>query len=142
MSNKFEFLKSDAEELPGGTIRRANKKTFPVLEGLSLQSLILNPGAVREPHVHPNAAQMDFVVSGSGRVGIVGPGDTQVHEVSAGDVTFIPSGHLHWIENIGQENLHFLLVLANEAADTIELTEMLAAIPSETLAKVNEANKT
>ncbi len=129
MSKKFEFLKSAAESFPGGTIRRANKKSFPELKGFALQSLILEKGAVRHPHIHTNAAQMDFVVSGVARVGITGPDYSEIHDVSQGDVTFIPPGHLHWIENTGDEPLHFLLMLTNEDADTIELSAMVDSVP-------------
>ena len=129
MSKKFEFLKSREEVFPGGTIRRANKSTFPALKGFTLQSLILEKGAVRHPHIHTNAAQMDFVVTGTARVGIAGPGYVEIHDVVAGDVTFIPTGHLHWIENTGDGDLHFLLMLTNEEADTMELSAMLDAVP-------------
>ncbi len=129
MSKKFEFMRSPAESFSGGTIRRANKQSFPELKGFALQSLVLEKGAVRHPHIHTNAAQMDFVVSGTARVGITGPGYSEIHDVGPGDVTFIPPGHLHWIENSGDGQLHFLLMLTNEEADTLELSAMVNSVP-------------
>jgi oxalate decarboxylase/phosphoglucose isomerase-like protein (cupin superfamily) len=35
--------------------------------------LHLKKGIVREPHVHPNANQSDYCISGKARVGIIGP---------------------------------------------------------------------
>jgi hypothetical protein len=46
-------------EFDGGTFFRANKKQFPSLKGLAVQMLKLKPGAVREPHSHPNAEQLE-----------------------------------------------------------------------------------
>lgn len=125
MSNKFSLGKSQPEKVNGGEMKRANSTTFPVLKGLSLQLLSLPSGEVRAPHTHPSVAQMDLVTSGSGRVGI---GD-KIYDVEKGDLTFIPPGHLHWIENTGNEPLEFVLVLADEAAETIELSDMVAGLP-------------
>lgn len=86
----------------------------PALEGFALRSIVLEAGGKREAHTHPNAAHMDFVVSGSARIGIVGEkDDVEIHEVTAGDVTFIPRGYFHWIENTSKERVHFLLILNN-----------------------------
>ncbi|MET0397022.1 MAG: ferritin-like domain-containing protein [Longimicrobiaceae bacterium] len=134
MSNFFRLLQSIPREFAGGSIFRADHNSFPALQGLSLQLLRLEPGAIREPHIHPNAAQMDFLISGRAQVGILGPGgNRQVIEALPGHVTFVPQGHVHWIENTGDEQLEFLLILNHEAPQTIELSEMLAATPNPTL---------
>jgi oxalate decarboxylase len=70
------------------------------------------------------------------RVGIVGPeGEHQSLDLGAGDISFVPQGYLHWIENVGVDELRFLVVLSHEEPLTIELSEMLAGVPRETLAK-------
>jgi oxalate decarboxylase/phosphoglucose isomerase-like protein (cupin superfamily) len=131
MTKKFNLLQSAAERFAGGEIQRANKKSFAVLEGLALQSIVLEPGGKREAHSHPNAAQMDFVVSGSARIGIVGVADDiEIHNVIAGDVTFVPQGYFHWIENTSTERVHFLLILNNAEAETIEFSNVLRALSS------------
>jgi oxalate decarboxylase/phosphoglucose isomerase-like protein (cupin superfamily) len=56
-------------------------------------------------------------------------------ELDAGDISFVPQGYIHWIENIGDAPLHFLVVLSNEEPQTIELSEILAGIPEETLSR-------
>jgi oxalate decarboxylase/phosphoglucose isomerase-like protein (cupin superfamily) len=48
----------------------------------------------------------------------------------------VPQGFLHWIENTGDSELHFLVVLSHAEPETIELSEMLGEIPRSTLAKV------
>lgn len=101
----------------------------PALEGFALRSIVLEAGGKREAHTHPNAAHMDFVVSGSARIGIVGEkDDVEIHEVTAGDVTFIPRGYFHWIENTSKERVHFLLILNNAEPETIEVSDVLRAL--------------
>ncbi len=137
MSNSFKFETSKPFRFPGGTLHRATKKKFPALRSLAVQALHLKAGAVREPHVHPNAEQLDYCVSGKARVGIVGPeGHRQLLDLEAGDISFVPQGYVHWIENVGKGDLHFLVVLSHEEPETIELSEMLSGVPTETLAKV------
>src|ERR1041384_3795181 len=73
MENRLAADKFEQIEFSGGTFFRANQKKFPALRGLAVQQLKLKPGAVREPHTHPNAEQLDYCVSGHAQVGIVGP---------------------------------------------------------------------
>jgi len=111
MQNKLAADQFERIEFPGGTFFRANKKRFPALCGLAIQMLKLKPGAVREPHSHPNPEQLDFCVSGNARVGIIGPeGHKQLLELRDGDISFVPRGYVHWIENIGSGQLHFLVI--------------------------------
>lgn len=137
MSNMHHFKASTFKTFPGGDFFRASSRNFPVLKGLAVQGLDLAPGAVREPHTHPNANQLDYCVAGKGRVGIVGPeGQTHYLDLEAGDISFVPQGHLHWIENTSGEPLSFLVVLSHEEPETIELSEMLSGVPNETLSRM------
>jgi len=134
MENKLAADQFERIEFPGGSFFRANKKRFPALRGLAIQMLKLKPGAVREPHSHPNAEQLDFCVSGHARVGIIGPeGHKQLLELHEGDISFVPRGYIHWIENIGSSQLHFLVILSHELPETIELSETLSGVPTKTL---------
>lgn len=133
--NSFKFENSKPREFPGGAFRRASQKNFGVLRGLAIQSLHLDPGIIREPHVHPNANQLDYCVAGQAQVGIVGPdGHKQLLNLNVGDISFVPQGYLHWIQNVGKTPMHFLVVLSHEEPETIELSEMLQGVPKEALA--------
>ena len=137
MSNMHHFKAEAFKVFAGGDFYRASSKNFPALKGLAVQGLDLAPGAVREPHTHPNANQLDYCVSGKGRVGIVGPlGERHYLDLAPGDISFVPQGHLHWIENTGSERLSFLVVLSHEEPETIELSEMLSGVPNETLGRM------
>ena len=54
-------------------------------------------------------------------------------ELKEGDISFVPRGYVHWIENVGHETLNFLVVLSHEQPETIELSETLIGVPKETL---------
>jgi oxalate decarboxylase/phosphoglucose isomerase-like protein (cupin superfamily) len=135
MENRLAADQFEQIDFPGGIFYRANQKRFKALRGLAVQKLKLKPGAVREPHSHPNAEQLDYCISGRARVGIVGPeGHKQLLELHEGDISFVPRGYIHWIENIGTETLLFLVVLSHEQPETIELSETLMGVPATTLA--------
>jgi oxalate decarboxylase/phosphoglucose isomerase-like protein (cupin superfamily) len=137
MKNVFRFESVKPRKFRSGTLHRATKKEFPVLKALAIQALLLEKGSVREPHLHPNAQQLDYCVTGRARVGIIGPeGHKQYLTLSAGDISFVPQGYIHWIENIGNGPLHFLVTLSHEQPETIELSEILAGVPKNTLSKV------
>ena len=54
----------DSTSVPGGLVRRANQAHFAVLRGLAMFSLQLEPGAKRAPHLHTNAAELDYLICG------------------------------------------------------------------------------
>lgn len=123
----FERGKSPAQK---DRFFRITSQNFPSLQSLSLQDLDMQPGEARNAHVHPNAHQMDYVISGRGRVGIVGPnGEQHVLDLEPGDAAFVPRGYLHWIENVGETPARFLLVVSHETPETIELADMIAGAP-------------
>jgi oxalate decarboxylase/phosphoglucose isomerase-like protein (cupin superfamily) len=135
--NHFAFENAKSIKFEGGTMFRVAQKEFPALKELAIQSLHLKPGVVREPHSHPNAHQLDYCVSGAATVGIIGPeGHKQYLKLKEGDISFVPKGYIHWIENSGKTDLHFLVILSHEEPETIELSETLMGVPKSTLSKV------
>jgi oxalate decarboxylase/phosphoglucose isomerase-like protein (cupin superfamily) len=138
----FQLEKSQPVGSESGSLYRASVHEFPELRGLAVQTIRLRPGGIRAPHIHPNAAQVDQGIRGRARVGIVRPGEQrELIDLGPGDLAFIPQGALHWIENIGDEDLQFTLILSHEAPQTIELTEMLAGVPEDVLARVLDVSE-
>jgi oxalate decarboxylase/phosphoglucose isomerase-like protein (cupin superfamily) len=84
---------------------------------------------MREPHLHPDAAQLDYLIAGRARVGIIGSEGRQLLDMEPGDVCFIPQGHMHWIQNTGGIPLHFLLTLSHEEPQTIEFSALATGVP-------------
>lgn len=118
-------------DVPGGTIAEANVHTFPVLQGISAYLLTLDPGGVRIPHWHPDAAEMQYLISGSNvQVGLIGtasaqngPGtDVSYTLRQPGWVGYIPQGWFHYIQNTGTEPAQMLILFNTEAPDDVDVS--------------------
>jgi len=60
---------------------------------------------------HTNTVEHEqYVLRGHAKIGI---GD-EIHEVKAGDVVYIPSGEIHFYDNIGEEPFEFLCIIPNK----------------------------
>ena len=120
----------------GGTIQEANQSTFPGLDGngLSIYLLTLEPGAVRIPHWHPDAAELDYVLSGKAKIGLGFPdGQWERFKLKAGQIAVLPQGWFHYIQNIGEETLRMLVIFNNSAPNDIGISQGFQAIPKEVL---------
>src|SRR5260370_28858422 len=53
------------EENDLGSIRRVTADSFPILSGMSITRIGLNPGAMRTPHWHAYANQFTYCLSGT-----------------------------------------------------------------------------
>lgn len=120
----LHFKKAEAPE-QNDEFFRITAENFPALKGMAIQDLDMAPGEIRRAHLHPNAMQMDYCISGSGEVGIVGPGGRrEVFQLSEGDAAFIPQGYVHWIKNTAESSSRFVLVVSTESPETIEVAEI------------------
>src|SRR5258708_35624700 len=50
-----------------GSIRRVTADSLPILSGMSIKRIVLNPRARRTPHWHANANEPTYCVSGTPR---------------------------------------------------------------------------
>lgn len=139
----FHLAGAAPSRFAGGDLRGAVADNWSVLKGQQGSAYLarLEPGGVREPHWHPSAWEMNFVVSGEVRWSLVGPGGTgDAFAGKAGDLVFAPQGHFHYFENASEtEDLVVLIVFNTSVAepdDDIGLVESLSAIPPDVLAAV------
>jgi oxalate decarboxylase len=124
-------------ETRGGLARIANKINFPALEHLALFSLRIAKKGVREPHWHPNATELNFVVQGKARLTILSPsGEIDTFELQQNQGSIIPAGYFHHIENIGSKELHMTVFFNNAIPDDIGLSGAVSAYSNETLASL------
>ena len=75
----------------GGSITKAVPENFPALADnqVSAGSVVLKPGALREPHWQPTHWEVDYAVQGKGELGIVTPDDEQnISRLDPGDIGF------------------------------------------------------
>ena len=118
----LETLKPQAV-CKGGTRAMVNENNFPLLKGMALYMLQLDIGGVREPHWHPNAAELSYCISGNAVMTIFSPGaGHDTFTVSEGEIVYIPKGYLHHIENISQGETRFAIAFNHEMPEDIGLS--------------------
>lgn len=94
----------------GGAARVARQDVWPLLQKQALYSLVLNGVGMREPHWHPETAEMGFVTEGKARMTILSPsGAVDTYVLNSGDLYFIPKAYPHHIENLTDGLLHMLI---------------------------------
>lgn len=93
-----------------GSAHTAKKELWPALKNISMFSVRITGVGMREPHWHPETAEMGYITNGRGRITILSPnGHVNTFEISAGDTYFIPPAYPHHIENLGSDELHLLI---------------------------------
>lgn len=122
----------------GGTVSLGNANNFGILSGLACYLLTLKPKGIREPHWHPNAAELDYVISGRARMTIFSPGDNvDTFEVGPGEIVFIPSACFHYIENVNaSEDMQFAVFFNHERPEDIGISGALGAYSNDVLGSV------
>ena len=110
------------EESDLGSMRRVTADNLPILKGLSIKRVLLNPGAMRTPHWHANANELTYCVSGTALVSILDDGSKfSSFIVTAGQMFHADSGSLHHIENIGDDVAEFIIAFRNERPEDFGL---------------------
>ena len=110
------------EESDLGSMRRVTADNLPILKGLSIKRVLLNPGAMRTPHWHANANELTYCVSGTALVSILDDGSRfSSFVVTAGQMFHAASGSLHHIENVGDDVAEFIIAFRNERPEDFGL---------------------
>ena len=138
-AHKFDLAAMPPQiQTAGGSVALGNASIFPILEGLALYLLRFAPSGIREPHWHPNAAELDYVISGSARMTIFSPDGTgNTFEIGPGQIVFIPPAYFHYIENIDPTNAtEFLVFFNNERPEDTGISGALSSYSNEVLAAV------
>ncbi len=135
---KFNLLGSEAIlENEGGSARMARQNYWPILKKQALYSLILTGEGMREPHWHPETAELGFVNKGRGRMSILNPsGHIDTYIMEEGDIYFIPKAYPHHIENLESETLHLLIFFDQAMPKDIGFTGSVKSYSNETLASI------
>jgi oxalate decarboxylase len=125
-------------QVPGGTVTHCNANDLPAMQGANAAMVLvrLQPGALREPHWHPEAWEINLCVGGSGQIGIVLPDSTQAtYAVGPGDVVFVPQGYGHYILNTGGGDMTFVSSFNADVPTTIGLGDLYDGIATATTAQ-------
>ena len=92
----------------GSTIRSLLDRTNSTAANQSLAEATVPPGGATEPHRHPEAEEIYYILSGAGRMTV---GD-ETRDVGPLDAILIPPGARHTIANTGAVDLVFLCCCA------------------------------
>lgn len=116
-----------------GNITRMNADNFPILSGMSGSLLRLKKGGIQAPHWHVNSVELNYCLSGKAKMTIYGNAQKFTFTITVGQLTFVPKGHWHDIENIGDEELKVIMVYENERPQDISVAESVHAVPKQVL---------
>ncbi len=115
-----------------GEIRIVDSGKFKVSKTMAMAHVRIKPGAMRELHWHPNAAEWQYYIAGSGRMTVfANHSDARTMDFKQGDVGYIPATLPHYIENTGSDDLVFLEMFRAPIYQDVSLNNWLAAIPPE-----------
>lgn len=118
-----------------GSARQTKTNLWPALKDMSMYSVRISEVGMREPHWHPQTAEMGYVLEGQARMTILDPdGTTDTYELRSGDVYFIPPAYPHHIENIGLGATHFLIFFDNADPGDIGFRTLVGSFPRDVLA--------
>jgi oxalate decarboxylase len=118
-----------------GQERRVSAEEFPISADMTGVVLDLEPGAVREPHWHPNADEWQYYISGEAQMTVFGSHSrVRTEDFKAGDAGYVPRGYGHYIENTGNRPLRVLIGFNSGDYQEISLSTWLAANPDGVLA--------
>jgi oxalate decarboxylase len=135
LSHTYRFSAQPIETFPGGTIKIVTAEEFPASTTISGALIDLEPGGLREPHWHPNAAEWFYILAGQLRVTLFGSqARARTETFNTGDVGYIPQGYGHYLENVGNGHCRILLGFNDGDYQQISLSGWLAANPRQLVA--------
>lgn len=121
----------------GGFAKMTNAFVFKELQDLSMYYLILDKDGVREPHWHPNTHELNYLISGNAKISILSPnGDFDEFDMEEGDISFLPQGYIHNIENTGIQPAEFAVFFNTDNPGDIGLSAALTTFSPEMLAQL------
>ena len=135
LTHRYRLLAEKPQTFAGGTMRLVSVREFPISTTMTGAILTIKPGGLRELHWHPNAAEWQFYISGTGRMTVFGShGRARTDDFGPHDVGYVPQGYGHYIENTGSDDLVVLIVLNNGTYESISITAWIATNGPELLA--------
>ncbi|WP_067708984.1 cupin domain-containing protein [Nocardia yamanashiensis] len=141
----FRFSEAVPSEFDGGTLQGAHEDNFPVLRGQqgAVYFVHLEGGGVREPHWHPTAWELNYVIAGRARWSMLGTHPdgsyhNELFEAGPTDLVFAPQGFFHYFENASDTEPLDVLVIFNsstqEPNDDIGIVGTINSLPRHVLA--------
>ncbi|MEC3249601.1 cupin domain-containing protein [Bacillus cereus] len=129
--NKSNFFRKDAQNY----INVLGIKQLNTLENTSLLDIYLSTGNVVEPHIHQNAAELVYCISGSAVVSLLNPFTNQILNlpIKPGQVANIPQAWWHY-EIATTDNTHLLAIFNAPTPEVIFGSDILRLTPAHMMA--------
>lgn len=132
--SKYQFthkmLDQEPKRTSGGQVRITDSKNFPISKTVAAAHAIIEPGAIREMHWHPNADEWNFIIKGRARITIfASEGTARTFDYVAGDVGIVPRNMGHFVENIGDEDVEMLEVFKADEFRDFSLFQWMGETP-------------
>ncbi len=121
----------DPQRTQHGAVRIADRSNFPI--STTAAALVdVEPGGMRELHWHPNAAEWQYWIEGTGCMTVFASGgNARTFDFQAGDVGFVPFAMGHYVQNTGSTRLRFLEMFKSPRYADLSLARWLALTPPE-----------
>ncbi|EEM83765.1 MULTISPECIES: cupin domain-containing protein [Bacillus cereus group] len=129
--NKSNFFRKDAKNY----INVLGIKQLNTLENTSLLDIYLSTGNVVEPHIHQNAAELVYCISGSAVVSLLNPFTNQILNlpIKPRQVANIPQAWWHY-EIATADNTHLLAIFNAPTPEVIFGSDILRLTPAHMMA--------
>jgi oxalate decarboxylase len=119
----------------GGALYIASAREYPISTTMTGMVLKLKPGAMHEPHWHPNANEWHYVAKGRARVTLFALDKRlAAAELAVGDCAYIPRGCGHTVQNIATEECEVVGALDSGSYQEASLSDWMAKAPRHLLA--------
>jgi len=107
---KFDIEATKGWVGEAGSAKEATIAEFPPSQNIAGVSMRLKPGGIRELHWHAIAAEWAFVITGRILTTVISPNGQPATDIfDPGDIWYFPKGHGHALQNISNEDSHFVL---------------------------------
>ncbi|KIJ42645.1 hypothetical protein M422DRAFT_60349 [Sphaerobolus stellatus SS14] len=126
------WSKDPVTSLAGGSVKILDSTTFTVSKTIAAADVVVEKGGLREMHWHPTQPEWTFFLSGTARITIfAADSNARTFDYQAGDIGYVPPSFGHYVENIGNDTLHYLEIWKTDVFQDISLSQWLALIPPE-----------
>ncbi|KUP36029.1 oxalate decarboxylase [Bacillus halotolerans] len=126
----YRLLEQEPIVSEGGKVYIADSTNFTVSKTIASALVIVEPGAMRELHWHPNTHEWQYYISGKARMTVfAADGHARTFNYQAGDVGYVPFAMGHYVENLGDEPLVFLEIFKDDHYADVSLNQWLAMLP-------------
>lgn len=130
LRNNRSFTKDNRNYINALGVQQLN-----TLGNVSLLDIYLSKGNVVEPHIHQNASELVYGITGAATVSLLNPFTKKVlsYSVGPGQVVNIPQGWFHW-EVATQDDTHLIAIFDAPVPEFIGVSDFLRLVPRNVLA--------